>query len=78
MQQRSQDGVANHNVGEAISISSPKPLTKTLCTLLVVGSISCLINPCEEDGASDTDYIGGGSKESSYFSFVVSGTAFLS
>ena len=62
VQQRSQNGVADHNVGEAISISSPKALTKTLCTLLVVGSISCLINPCEEDVAGDTDWIGGGSK----------------
>src|ERR1700677_1493031 len=62
MQKRGQHGAADHNIGEAVGICSPEALTKTLCTLLIVGSVSRLINTCEKNIARDTAYIGGSSK----------------
>src|ERR1700735_2553002 len=59
MQKGGQHGAPDHNIGEAIGIGSPEALTKTLCALLIVGSVSRLIHSREKNIARDTDYIGG-------------------
>jgi hypothetical protein len=63
-----QDGAADHDIGEAIGIGSPKTLSITFGTLLIVrASVRCLIDSCEHEVAGDTDYISGGFKSELVF-----------
>ena len=59
MQKGRKDAAADHHVGEALRIGSPEALAVTLGALLIVGSIRCLIDSCEDNVAGDTDWIGG-------------------
>src|ERR1700733_16269457 len=53
MENRRQKAAADHYVREAVGIGGAEALTIALPTLLIVGSVGCLIESCDEEIAGD-------------------------
>ena len=60
MQQRGQDGAADHDVGQAVGGGSTKALAVALGTLHVVGSVTRLVHTRERSYPEDGDNVRGG------------------
>src|SRR5690348_16035728 len=62
VQERWQDGAADHNVGNAVGRGSAKALAVTLQTLNVVGSVPGLVHTGKRGCCNDGNRIDGGLK----------------
>src|ERR1700723_4637507 len=62
VEQRWQDGPAEHEVGETVGIDSTEALSVPLRTQEVVGGVCCLVDACKEGCPDKRDRVDGGLK----------------
>ena len=67
VEQRWQDGPAEHEVGETVGIDSAEALTVPLRTQDVVGGVRCLVDACKEGYPDKRDRVDGGLKDKREF-----------